>query len=157
MYIVEIKHLPGAEKSYWFEVPAAMAGLIQKGDTVICETRFGEQPGIAQTGVLSGDGIERVAQAAGAKLPMRRILAVTYKIPMEGVKLHSSMAGTKPAVRKLAKRIEEFYETGAFNTKIAMSADGYLNDGYTAYLVAKMFDLDYIPIRIASPLVMLAS
>lgn len=157
MYIVEVKHQQNAEKSYWFEVPTAMAGLIQKGDTVVCETRFGEQPGIAQTGVLSGDGIERMAKAAGAKLPLKRILAVTYKVPMENIKLHPSMAVTKPAVRKLTKRIEEFYETGAFNTKIATSADGYLNDGYTAYLVAKMFGLDYIPVRIASPLVMLAA
>lgn len=153
MYVIEIKHKPEQEKSYWFEVPAAMAGIIRKGDTVFCETCRGKQKGVAQTGVLSGDGIERMVKAAGAKLPLKRILEVTYKIPMKCIKINHDMITTKPAAHKLAKRIEELYTSGAFNTKVVLSPDGYLNDGYTAYLVAKMFDLVYLPVRINAPLI----
>lgn len=154
MYIIEVKHKEDHYKSYWFEVPAALANTIKKGDKVMCETCRGWQEGIAQTGVLllSGGDIDHFIEAAGARLPLKRVIETRYKIPMKNIKIYPAMEATRPAADKIAKRIEELYKNGAFNTKVSLDLDGHLQDGYTAYLVAKMFDLDHIPVWIAAPI-----
>lgn len=149
MKIVEVKH-DLSEKTYWFEVPDSLADMIHKGSDLICDTRTGRNHAVAQNGVFYGDGIEEIAVRNGAQLPLRKVCAVKTSIPMCGIKIGGHMKTIKPSMLKLIQRLDEYYKTGAFNTKVSIGKNGYLNDGYTAYLVAKMFDLDEIPIVVES-------
>lgn len=148
MNIVEVKHDVEHKKSYWFEVPDELVNVIQEGTYLICNTACGKQAGIAQSNVLSGDGIERMATMCGATLPLRKVVGVEYNILIEKVKIRYGMTKSLPGKSKLVKRINEYYERGCFNTAVVLDKQGFLKDGYTAYLVAKMFGLADIPVRL---------
>lgn len=49
-----------------------------------------------------------------------------------------------PAPYKVAKRINEYRETGQFKKEIVLSCNMKLIDGYTTYLCCKMFDINEI-------------
>lgn len=49
-----------------------------------------------------------------------------------------------PASYKIAKRINEYKETGQFKKEIVLSCNMKLIDGYTTYLCCKMFGIDEI-------------
>lgn len=150
MNIVEVKHAPSQKKTYWFEVPDDLIEIIRPGDTVLCDTVLGRQKGIAQTVVVSSDTIENIAVMHGATLPLKRVVGVYKTFPMDVIEIPEYMKNTKPAVDKLVSRIEEWYLRGVFKTKVVISNNGTLQDGYTAYLVAKMFGLKNIPVYIES-------
>ena len=65
---------------------------------------------------------------------------VYQHIPMEDIKIPKYFASTIPQPEKIAARVREIKESGRFNTTVTINKDGLLTDGYTAYLVAKMFD-----------------
>lgn len=148
MNIVEIKHTEDQEKTYWFAVPEKLVPYLKKGDWVLCDTRKGKQYGVAQTGVLSGDGIERLAITNGARFPLRQVCAVRMNYPTAQIKIENGMKATRPGKKKIIARLNEYYEHGAFNTVLIVDSNHCLKDGYTAYLVAKMFDLPEIPVMI---------
>lgn len=66
-------------------------------------------------------------------------------IDMSWIKVPPCMLLSHPDSKKIAKRIDEYYEDGRFNTKVIVYQDGTLKDGFTAYLVAKMFGMKYLP------------
>ena len=148
MNIVEVKHDEHQEKTYWFAVPEKLIPYLKKGDQVLCDTRKGRQYGIAQTGVLSGDGIDRLAASNGAKFPLRQVCAVKMNYPIKRIKIEDDMKASAPKKEKIIARLNEYYDHGAFNTALVVDSNHYLRDGYTAYLVAKMFDLPEIPVMI---------
>ena len=147
MNIVEVKH-EDQEKTYWFEVPRKLIPYLKKGDPVLCDTRKGRCFGVAQTGVLSGDGIGRLAASNGAKFPLRQVCAVKMGYPIGQIRIENKMKATRPNKKKIIARLNEYYDHGAFNTVLVVDSNHYLKDGYTAYLVAKMFDLPEIPVMI---------
>ena len=53
-----------------------------------------------------------------------------------------NLASTNPSVDKISQRINEYYQSGRFKSVVLCHPDGTLRDGYTAYLVAKMFGHD---------------
>ena len=148
LHIVSVKHRPGQQKNFWFEVPEKLVPLISRGSTVLCSTRRGQQLGIAQTGILTGDGVERLAELEGAKFPLSKIVGVRQEIPMDGIKVGKWLSSNRPSKTKMIRRLKEFYDHRAFRTRVAIDSEGWLLDGYSAYLVAKMFDLKYIPVEI---------
>ena len=143
MNIVMVKH-NGDNRQYCFEVPDGLVSKIKNGSRLLCATRRGQQPAIAQAGVISGDGAEDIARQNGAKFPLAKIVGVFDRIEMSEIKVPNYFTRTIPATEKIAKRIDEYRKTGAFNMNIVVK-DGVLTDGYTAYLVCKMLGHRTIP------------
>jgi len=149
MNIVEVCHKCGG-KSFWFEVPDELRDMIHEGSSVVCSTKVGNSAGIARTSVFSGDGIEMIAVQNGATLPLKSVIAVQTNYPLSEIKIGNHMKMTRPARKKIVERLKEYYEDEKFYTRVSIDKRGYLVDGYSAYLVAKMFDLKEIPVMIES-------
>lgn len=145
MNIVEVCHKFGG-KSFWFEVPDELKDSIHEGSSVVCSTKVGNSAGIARTSVFSGDGIEAIAVQNGATLPLKSVIAVQTSFPMSEIKIGNHMKATRPAQKKITERLKEYYKDEKFYTRVSIDMRGYLVDGYSAYLVAKMFDLKEIPV-----------
>lgn len=149
MNIVEVCHKCGG-KSFWFEVPDELADMIHEGSSIVCSTKVGNSAGIARTSVFSGEGIEMIAVQNGATLPLKSVIAVQTNYPISEIKIGNHMKMTRPARKKIVERLKEYYEDEKFYTRVSIDKRGYLVDGYSAYLVAKMFDLKEIPVMMES-------
>lgn len=150
MNIVSVKHPSGGEKEYWFEVPVGLVSQTKKGSRVVCDTIRGREFGIVNSDVISGENVEQLAIRLGARLPLKKILSVTNLMPMNKIKVPMRFIYTRPHPDKIAKRMREFYDHRAFDTDVVVDQNGNLLDGYTAYLVAKMFDMRYVDVRVAT-------
>lgn len=145
MKAVMVKH-NDESKGYWFEVPDYLADKIQPGMRVACDTVIGRQHGVV-VGVLISNGEDEakgIMTSAGAKFPLRQIVAVEHRIPIESIKVPSYLTHSTPSEDKIVKRFLEYYRTGQFNTRVTVNDDGVLTDGYTAYKVAKMLHLTHL-------------
>ena len=148
---------------YWFPVPDCLSHLINIGSMVMYKSDNGEQSGIVVRlvdGFLPPDeplprerdanwGFDPISITAVTNvcryggdycfLKPEGITGVFMDFEMSEIHIPWFMQSSTPAPGKIEKRIREFYGTGAFDTRIVCSADKTLKDGYTAYLVAKMF------------------
>ena len=143
MKVAMVKHSPNS-KTYWFEVPEYLADKITPNTRVACDTVRGLEIGVAVGSVLNMDEVRAVMLASGAKLPLKKIVAIPQEIPLDEIKIPKYMSRTTPRDEKIAKRFLEYYHTGKFNTHVALNSDGMLRDGYSAYLVAKKIGLPSI-------------
>lgn len=149
---------------HWFPVPDCLSHLINIGSRVVYKSGNGEQKGIvvrlvagfpppdepvlfddtSHLGVfptISITAIIDVCRYGGdyCSLNPEGITGVFMDFEMSEIHIPWFMQSSTPTPGKIEKRIREFYDTGSFNTRIVCSADKTLKDGYTAYLVAKMF------------------
>lgn len=69
-------------------------------------------------------------------------------IPLDGIKVPRSFAATIPMTEKLMNRVEEWRRYGKFETEIFVDNDMNLFDGYTSYLVYRMFGVPSVPVVI---------
>ncbi len=145
MNIVFVQHI-GSPKEYCFSVPDHLTGVVKRGMRVMCKTARGEEIGIVKTGVITGDGAADIAKLHGAHFPLAEIDAAYASIPMDRIKISARMRDTIPATEKITQRIEEYKKDHAFHTGVALNSAGELVDGYSAYLVARMLGLKYIPV-----------
>lgn len=145
MTAVMVKH-NDESKGYWFEVSDNLTDKIQPGTHVVCDTAIGQQHGTV-IGVLVSNGedeAKKIMVAAGAKFPLRKIVAVEQSIPIEAIKIPSYLAHSTPSEDKIVRRFLEYYRTGQFDTRVTVDDDCVLTDGYTAYKVAKMLHLTHL-------------
>lgn len=147
MNIILVKH-PDSAKLYCFSVPDHLATSVRRGSKVICNTARGMKVGIAMTGVITGDGAEDVAKLHCAHFPLAEIDSVLVSIPMDEIEIPDYIAKSIPATEKIAKRLDEYRKRRAFFTTVAINCEHELIDGYSAYLVAKMLGLKYLPVYI---------
>lgn len=145
MNVIFVRHL-GKKKNYAFEVPVELAPYVAKGNTVVCDTAKGENLGITTSGLLYGPGVEDVAIMHGATLPLARITGVWSEIPMRSIRLPRRFTGNLPRAEKLQTRMDEYKASGSFRTNIIVDEDGYLQDGYSAYCIAKILNLEKLPV-----------
>lgn len=145
MTAVMVEH-NGESKGYWFEVPDNLTDKIQPGTHVICDTAIGRQHGKVIGALVSSgeDEAREIMISAGAKFPLRKVVAVERRVPIEDIKIPLYLARSTPSEDKIVKRFLEYYRTGRFNTNVTLSDDGVLTDGYTAYKVAKMLHLPHL-------------
>lgn len=148
MKYVGVRHKDSDSKLYWFFVPYDIANCVHKGSSVICMTRKGRQPGIVSA-ILEGFSDDFVVRTLGLR-PSQRVCAVIQSVELERIHVPFDMAVSNPSPEKIKTRIEEFYSGGSFNTNVEVETDNTLIDGYTAYLVAKMFDHTYLKCHIES-------
>lgn len=145
MTAVMVKH-NGESKGYLFEVPDRLADKIRPGMHVTCDTVIVQQHGVVVCVLISNgeDEAKGIMTSAGAKFPLRKIVAVERSIPIEAIKIPSYLARSTPSEDKIGKRFLEYYSTGQFNTRVTVDDDGVLTDGYTAYKVAKTLRLTHL-------------
>ena len=145
MRAVMVKHTTES-KGYWFEAPNNLADKIHPGVRVVCDTAIGQQDGTVSSVLLSNgeDDAKEIMIAAGAKFPLRKIVAVGCLIPIDSIKVPTYMSRSVPNEEKIVKRFREYYRTGQFNTRVTVDDSGVLLDGYTAYKVAKMLHLTHL-------------
>ena len=145
MRAVMVKHTTES-KGYWFEAPNNLADKIHPGVRVVCDTAIGQQDGTVSSVLLSNgeDDAKEIMIAAGAKFPLRKIVAVGCLIPIDAIKVPTFMSRSVPNEEKIVKRFREYYRTGQFNTRVTVDDSGVLLDGYTAYKVAKMLHLTHL-------------
>lgn len=144
MKVAMVKHSPNG-KVFWFETPKYLEGLLTTGSRVACDTNRGRQYGVIVGANLDEKDVLEVMTASGATLPLRKIIATARMVPIDKIKIPEYMKRTKPRDEKIAKRFLEFYHTGQFDTNVALSDDGTLVDGYSAYLVARTVGLSLLP------------
>ena len=145
MRAVMVKHTTESKGS-WFEAPNNLADKIHPGVRVVCDTAIGQQDGTVSSVLLSNgeDDAKEIMIAAGAKFPLRKIVAVGCLIPIDAIKVPTYMSRSVPNEEKIVKRFREYYRTGQFNTRVTVDDSGVLLDGYTAYKVAKMLHLTHL-------------
>lgn len=137
---VGVRHESGQQQVYWFEVPDELFAVTSIGTHVICDTKKGEMPGVI-VHVIDGMNDAEAARIIGAKyFPLKRVIAVLSEFQLPDIHIPFEMeTESAPEPDEIADRMREFYATGGFQNVI-FNADGTLLDGYSAYLVAKMFD-----------------
>ena len=145
MRAVMVRH-SAESKGYWFEAPDNLADKIRPGVRVICDTAVGQQNGTVSGVLLSNseDDAKEIIITAGAKFPLRKIVAVGCLVPIDTIKIPMYMTRSVPSEEKIVKRFREYYRTGQFDTRVVIGDNGMLLDGYTAYKVAKMLHLTYL-------------
>lgn len=131
-------------KEYCFEVPDCLLPYIKKGTKVRCDTIRGNQLGTVTVSPMSGDGAKEIAKENGARFPLKKIIGAIVMVPISDIKVPSRVARSIPGAEKLRNRMLEFSQHGCFCTDVVISRNGTLLDGYTAYLVCKMWDIKAI-------------
>lgn len=141
MKYVAVRHKPTHANVFWFAVPDELDGIVRVGADVICSTRRGDSTGVIAS-ILDGVSQEDAEKIIGEHFPLKELIAVSTDYDIGEIHIPYNIASSNPNPEKIAQRMTEFYGTGRFNTAVLFSPDGNLRDGYTAYLVAKMFGHD---------------
>lgn len=163
--IVAVKHSHEKNaKEYWFNVPEKITCDLQIGDTVYCDTFQGIVEGyvtkIIETneinGVKSIKLVEEKKNNVGNLVgefthwscitlevdPEKDIIGKKVKCNLEDIIISKGMRRTRPRIEKLQEKLAEYYMNGRkVLSPIIINSSGILVDGYTTYLIHKMFDL----------------
>lgn len=139
MKYVAIKHKPEHTNVWWFSVPEELEDKVYIGAEVLCLTRKGKATGKIVS-IMDGISQTDAEKIIGNHFPLKAVFAVNVEFPLEEIHVPMEYSSTNPTPEKIAKRVNEFYSSGKFNTPVIFTPDGNLRDGYTAYLVAKMFE-----------------
>ena len=146
MKCVGVRHKPEHKNIFWFLVPEFLEPITQIGSQVICDTKKGETTGVVMS-ILEGiDFEEENIKNFFKDMTLKKVIATRTKFNLADIHIPLDMERSSPSSDKIAKRVDEFYGTGSFKTPIICSPDGNLQDGYTAYLVAKMFGHDTLTV-----------
>ncbi len=137
MKYVAVRHKPEHQNVWFFKVPEVLNEYVQIGNKVICDTRYGLTKGRIEY-ILDGVPDTVIEQVADCN-PSNFIVGVESAVSMEDITVPLIFDMSTPDSSKLMQRVHEWYRNGAFNTKVEFHADGELKDGYSAYLVARMF------------------
>lgn len=90
------------------------------------------------------ENLFETVEAAQAECDRRNLVRV--EVALSDIKISSCFAGTIPAADKLAKRVGEYKKGGKFTTEIYVNKNMELWDGYTTYMVCRMFDIKAIKV-----------
>lgn len=136
---VGVKHKPEHNQVYWFEVPESLCETTKIGSRVLCDTSRGNQEGTVVS-VIEGVGENKAQHTIGARFPLKKIVSV--KVPLDVDKIHIpfDMQAGGVNIGEVHSVMEEYYKNGFFPGEIKFSTNNDLIQGYSEYLVAKMFD-----------------
>ena len=138
MKYVAVRHEPQHQNVWYFKVPEELSKYVCVGNNVICDTRYGLTKGKVEY-IL--DGVpDLIIETVGNCVPSKFIKAVETDIDMAEITIPYLFELSSPDISKLDERINDWYKSARFNTKVEFDANGVLKDGYSAYLVARMFD-----------------
>lgn len=167
--IIAVRHTRReGTKEYWFNVPENITCDLQIGDTVYCNTSQGISEGYV-TKIIEKDeanGVNSIKLIEEKKNNVRTLVGEFYhwscvwscvtlesnptesiigkkvQCNLEDIKISKAMRRTRPALEKLQNKIAVYYMNGRKAlSPIIIKSSGELIDGYTTYLIHKMFDL----------------
>lgn len=141
MKYVSVRHKPTHQNVWWFSVPAELENRVKVGSEVLCSTRKGTAPGRIVS-ILENVEQTDAEKIIGDHFPLKPLIATSTDFDINEIHIPLEYEMTTPDADKIKQRIKEFYSTGKFDTPIIFTPDGNLRDGYTAYLVARMFGHD---------------
>ena len=83
---------------------------------------------------------------------MRKIIAALglhnpgepYKVKVSDIIIPEEFTATKPRLKKMIQKREFYRKNNRFESKIVLSRDFLLIDGYTSYLLAKENGMKYV-------------
>ena len=136
-----VRHQVNPEREFWFEVARDLQYCIHVGDEVLCDTVKGLARGRVEK-IIVGFSDDEFMEQYGFYPSADIIGMYTNCISPDVIRVPKYLSDSRPGVDKIKKRISEFYSKGGFKTKIEVDTNLTLKDGYTAYLVAKMFGVD---------------
>jgi len=139
MHIVRVKTNEN-DKAKWLEVPHRFSDRVYKGDTVMCEIDGKIFTGVTTTNVMHGDGVEELLSQKREHFEHLRVIGKKTYVSMSAITVPVIFNNSRPDKEKLFTRITELYTRGKFDTFVKFTKDLHLLDGYSAYLVARMFD-----------------
>lgn len=138
MKYVGVRHKHNQTTTYWFESPEELAPHIHIGCEVLCDTSRGNNLG---TVVSILEGItEQQARAVIGNFFLKKIIGVSVDVELENIHIPWEMETSAPSPESIATQISAFYNDAKFSVPVIFTQDFNLYDGYTAYLVAKMFE-----------------
>ena len=162
--IVAVKHSHKKyAKEYWFNVPKIVTCSLQIGDTVYCDTCRGDSEGYI-TKIIEIDNINGVESVKLIQMeddinnlavnllfwcntafkanPTKDIIGKKIKFNIDDIKISKDMRRSRPGIEKLQGKLAEYYLHGkSALSPITIKSSGELIDGYTTYLIHKMFNL----------------
>lgn len=142
MKAVLVEHT-GNGKPYCFSLPDWFDKDVPLGTNVVCRTRRGITRGMTVSNVYEGDFAREAAIYNGAKFPLAKIEQVQLCVKPDDIVVPGIFKNSNPSARKLQRRRDEHAKYGKFLTPVVVSRRGVLQDGYTAYLVAKELGIDF--------------
>lgn len=142
MLFVQIEHPHNPDRRFWFEVPLGLRRWINVGDEVLCNTAKGLAGGRVIR-LIDGASDDEFEEIFGF-FPTAEIVGVHSRVYLDQITIPTKFIESIPAPEKIAKRVKELY-SGEFKTRIEVDPYLKLKDGYTAYLVSKMFDFKWFP------------
>ncbi len=72
---------------------------------------------------------------------------VIENICLDDIKISKNFKRVKPQRDKLKERIAYYEKTGDFYSPIVLNKDNVLIDGYTSYIIAKMYEIEKVDIE----------
>lgn len=149
-FVVEVRHHPDARRTYCFSVPNGLAFQIVPGTRLEVDTCKGKSLAIAAGyAVHDPEKIREMMERIGAKEPLRPVTAVSAWANPKSIDVPASFLLSPPGKQKLRRREREYMTDGKFNTRIEVTHLWHtLQDGYSAYVVAKRLGLASVPVWI---------
>lgn len=163
--IIAVRHTRReGTKEYWFNVPENITCDLQIGDTVYCDTFQGIVEGyvtkIIEEDETNGTNSIKLVEEKKNNVrtligefvhwscitidanPTKSIIGKKVQYNLEDIKISKEMRRTRPALEKLQNKIAVYYMNGRKElSPIIIKSSGELIDGYTTYLIHKMFGL----------------
>lgn len=136
---VGVKHEPEQNKIYWFEVPELLCSAVKIGSTVSCDTRRGNQEGTVIS-IIEGVEENKAQQTIGVRFPLKKIVAVKVSLDIDKIHIPYDLQAYGWDLKDIYETMEAYFAVGYFSGSIKFSINNDLIEGYSEYLVAKMFD-----------------
>lgn len=139
--IVSVLHEKGQDKTFNFFVPRPLIARIELGSIVLCWTRYGVKTGIVRHITPTSEDIsETTSNMLKKYAPLKPIIGVVSNINMRHIVVPVVFEELRPKLGKMIKALQDYYMHDEHRTNVIIDTNGYLLDGYTAYLMYKMFD-----------------
>lgn len=138
MKYLAIRHTLEQTKRWWFFCPKRMEHMVSIGARVLCNTSQGETIGQIMS-IMDSVPQSEAELIIGRRFPLKPIFGVEVNMKMDKIHIPLRFFLSSPDPAEIAKRMQEWYLSSKFQDTVLFAPDGTLQDGYTAYLVAKMF------------------
>lgn len=136
---VGVKHKPEHNQVYWFEVPESLCEITKIGSRVLCDTSRGDQEGTVVS-VIEGVGENKAQHTIGARFPLKKIVAVKMSLDIDKIHIPYDIQAYGWNLKDIYETMEAYFAVGYFSGSIKFSINNDLIEGYSEYLIAKMFD-----------------
>lgn len=68
--------------------------------------------------------------------------------PVKDIVISEDFKHTDPAAWKIKRKVDYYEQYGELPEDIIINSENVLIDGYTTYLTARMYDLEYVPVKV---------